>query len=227
MKHSIRLSILFFIMFIPCVFAEPLNYNLYNISTTATAEIDNDIMLVTLQASNQSQQAETANNKVNKQMATALNRLKNTPQIKYKTTNYQTRPIYKDQQIVAWKTTQQLELESTDLALLTKVMGKLQADLNITSMVFKVSQASRQKTQNQLSIDALNQFKQQATLIQKNMGASNYQIVSVNINTGNQYMAYPRPMMKSEMASSAPVVKSGSSAINVDASGQIQLMFNE
>ncbi|WP_298771879.1 SIMPL domain-containing protein [uncultured Shewanella sp.] len=227
MKHPIRLLSVLFILFTPYAFSEPLNYNLYHISTTATAEINNDIMQVTLQASNQSRQAETANNEVNKKMTTALNMLqKNTKQIKYKTTHYQTRPVYKDLQVIAWKTSQQLELESTDFPLLTKVIGKLQTELNITAIEFKVSPSVRKNTQNQLSIEALNQFKQQAELIQKNMGASNYQIVSVNINTGSQYLAYPRPMMKTEMASSAPAIKSGSSAINVDASGQIQLMFN-
>lgn len=208
------------------VIAEPLNYNLYNIATIAKMEVSNDIMTVTLLASNQSKDAAQANNKVNKQMAAALDILSDTNDIKYKTTNYQTRPIYKDQQIIAWKTSQQLELKSTDFPLLTKITGKLQAGLNIISIGFEVSQAIKQETKNQLSIDALNQLKQQAELIQKNMGASDYQIVSVNINTGNHYVAYPRPMMKSEIASSAPVIKGGNSAINVDVSGQIQLTFN-
>lgn len=226
MKYFIQLLSFLFIILTPYSFAEPLNYNLYHISTTATAEINNDIMQVTLQASHQSQQAEIAYTKVNKQMTRALNMLKNTKKIKYQTTHYQTRPIYKDQQIIAWNTSQQLELESTDLPRLTKIIGKLQSELNITAIEFTVSPSLKQKTQNQLSIDALNQFKQQAKLIQENMGASKYQIVTVNINTGNQYLTYPRPMMKAEMASSTPAIKSGSSAINVEASGQIQLMFN-
>ncbi|MCL1124100.1 SIMPL domain-containing protein [Shewanella surugensis] len=226
MKKHLRLLSTICIITSTSVIAEPLNYNLYHISTIARTDVSNDIMKVTLLASSQSQDAAQANDKVNKQMASALKSLSKTDEIKYATTNYQTRPIYKDQQIVAWKTSQQLELTSKNMPSLTQEIGQLQNKLNITAIGFEISPFVRQETQNQLSVDALNQFKQQAELIQKNMGASDFQIVTVNINTGNQHASYPRTLMKSEMALSTPVVKGGTSTVNVEASGQIQLMFN-
>ncbi|MEH6824577.1 MAG: SIMPL domain-containing protein, partial [Motiliproteus sp.] len=90
-----------------------LNYNLYHLSASTEEEIDNDIMKVTLLASHQAQQTLEANEVVNQQMASALKILKRTKEIHYKTGNYQTLPIYQNQQIVAWKSSQQIELKST------------------------------------------------------------------------------------------------------------------
>jgi predicted secreted protein len=206
-----------------------LNYNLYHLSASAEDEIDNDIMKVTLLASHQSMQSSEANKVVNQQMSAALKILKKTKDIHYETGSYQTQPIYKNQQISGWKASQQIELKSTNVDQLSDVVGKLQTELKISSMRFDVSKPVRQKAENALSVEALNQFKERALLIQKTMGANSYHVVAIDINTGTQRPPVRR-MMRAEMAmasdSSTPSVEAGNSNVTVNVTGQIQLVFN-
>jgi len=156
--------------------------------------------------------------------------LKKTTGIKYETGNYQTQPIYQNQQIAGWKASQEIELKSSDFNQLSTLVGKLQKDLKISSMAFEVSKPVRQKAEQRLSIDALDQFKERAMLIQKTMGASGYQVVSINVDTGSNRPLMRPMMMRAEMAmasdSGGPSIEGGDSTINVNVSGQIQLIFN-
>lgn len=211
--------------------AAELNYNLYHLSASAEDEIENDTMKVTLLASHQAQQSSEANKVVNQQMASALNKLKQTTGIHYETGNYQTHPIYQNQQVAGWRASQQLELKSTDVKQLSALVGKLQQDLKVSSMSFAVSKQVRHKTENLLSVEALTQFKARAVLIQETMGADRYQIVAIDVNTGTQPIPIRRSMMRAEMSMMAakppaPAVEGGSSTIYVKVSGKIQLIFN-
>ena len=232
MKYLLRVTItlLLAITFSLPSYAEDLNYNLYNLSAEVEKEIDNDIMIVTLQASHQALKSSEANQVVNKHMASALKTVKATKGIHYETGNYQTHPTYQNQKITGWKASQQIELKSTDINQLSSLVGDLQEELQISSMRFDVSKQIRQKTENGLSVNALNQFKKRAAVIQKTMGADSYQVVAIDINTGMQRPPVRRAMMRAEMAtvsdSPAPSVESGNSTVNVIASGQIQLIFH-
>ena len=232
MKHALKITItlLFALIISLPSYAEELNYNLYQLSSDAEDEIENDIMKVTLLASHQAPQSSEANKVVNKKMASALKKLKPTKDIQYETGNYQTQPVYQNQQITGWKASQQIELKSTDADQLSDIVGKLQEELKISSMRFDVSKQVRQKTENVLSVEALSQFKERAALIQKTMGADSYQIVKIEVNTGMQRPPVQRTMMRAEVSMSSysqpPSVEGGNSTINVEVSGQIQLIFN-
>ncbi|MFT6916863.1 MAG: putative secreted protein [Motiliproteus sp.] len=205
-----------------------LNYNLYQLSASAEDEIDNDLMKVTLTASHQALQTFEASNVVNSQMAEALGILKTTKNVQYQTGNYHTQPVYQNQQIVGWKASQNLELKSADVNQLSDILGVLQKELKISSINFDISQAVRKKVENLLSIEVLNRFKERAALVQETMGAVRYKVVSLNLNSGSQRPSFGRTLMRSEMASvsSAPAIESGKGTINVEVSGQIQLIFN-
>lgn len=230
MKYALTIAMTIMLSISLSTYAEDLNYNLYQLSASAEDEIDNDIMKVTLLASHQASVASEANKVVNKQMTPALEILKKTTGVKYETGNYQTQPIYQNQQIAGWKASQEIELKSSDFNQLSTLVGKLQKDLKVTSMSFEVSKPVRQKAEQRLSVDALNQFKERAMLIQKTMGASGYQVVNIDINTGSHRPPIRHAMMRTEMASVSdspgPAIESGDSTINVNTSGQIQLIFN-
>lgn len=230
MKHALTIAMTLMLSLSLPAYAEDLNYNLFHLSTSAEDEIDNDIMKVTLLASHQALLSKEANKVVNKQMASALETLKKTIGIKYETGNYQTQPIYQNQQIAGWKASQEIELRSSDAHQLSGLVGKLQKELKVSSMGFEVSKPVRQKVEQRLSVDALNKFKERALLIQKTMGASGYQVVSVDVNTGTHRPPIRRTMMRAEISmasdSVAPAVEGGNSTIKVDVSGQIQLIFN-
>jgi predicted secreted protein len=217
--------------FVLSSFATELNYNIYQLSVTTQEQVKNDIMKVTLMASHQAQSSTTVSQVVNKQMTVALELLESTTGIDYETANYQTHPAYRNQQISGWRASQQLILKSSDVKQLSKLIGQLQQDLKLSAMSFEVSKPVRQQVQNKLSVTALNQFKERATLIVQTMGADDYRIINVNVNTGMQFVPVARAMVRTEMSMmadsmSAPAVKSGNSVVNVNVAGKIQLIFN-
>lgn len=225
-----KISLLVAISFSCSSLADELNYNIYQLTSSVQEQVKNDTMKVTFNASHQAPDSSSVNQVVNKQMAQALKLLKATTDIDYQTGNYQTYPTYQQQKISGWRASQQLIVSSKDIAKLTKLVGQLQQYLKISSMGFDVSESQRQQFGQKLSIKALEQFKQRASLIQSTMGADSYQIVNVAVNTGGNYMpmanAMARPQMMMEKSMAAPEVAGGNSTVSVSVSGKIQLVFN-
>ena len=128
--------------------AAELNYNMYQLSTTAEQQVKNDTMKVTLVASHQDQQSSIVSKMVNQQMAAALTLLKSTSDIDYQTGNYQTHPNYQHQKINGWRASQQLILTSKDTEQLATLIGKLQQHLKVSTMSFEVSKLQQQLSKN-------------------------------------------------------------------------------
>ena len=211
--------------------ANELNYNIYQLSSSAQSQVKNDTMRVTFTASHQAPDSATVNNRVNRQMSDALKLLKSTSEIEYQTGNYQTYQTYQRQKGSGGRAEQQLVVSSKDVALLTQLVGQLQQHLKVSSMNFEASNALRQQTKEQLSINALEQFKQRASLIQTTMAADSYRIVDVAVNFGGNYPPVSHLMARPQMAMmdqsrATPEVASGKSTISVSVSGKIQLVFN-
>ena len=95
-------SIIFTVLLVGPASAEELNYNLVNLNAGAEKQVDNDILVVTMAASADTDSAKKAAQIVNQHMAWGLEQLASTPSIKTQSMNYQTRPRYKNKTIIGW-----------------------------------------------------------------------------------------------------------------------------
>ncbi len=200
-------------------------YNVVNIDASAEKEIPNDQMTVVLVSQHEGRSASEVSKQVNQEIGWALALVKLSTFIDTKTTNYQTYPIYNKQDITGWRTSQQLELKSTNVEGLSEAVGKLQEKLKIQQMYFGPTDATRKQYENQLIEEAMEAFKERVSIVGKHMENKDHRIINININSGgyNPPMLYQSRVMEKTMAmDSAPSVEAGTSKVTVTVNGSVQ-----
>jgi predicted secreted protein len=193
----------------------------------STREVENDwitaIVGVTAEDANPAALAD----RVNKDMAWALEQARAESKVKAKSGGYSTYPIQEEGRLRRWQASQQLVLESSDSAALTRLVGTLQSRLQLVSFQFSVSDERRSKVQEELVTEALAAFRARAALVAKGLGASGYALDDVSVETASP--GYPVPMMRAEMAmaksdmAAPPAVEAGTSRVAVSVQGSIVL----
>ena len=205
-------------------------FNKVSLQAEAQREVPNDEMTVMMAAEVQGSNPSELAERVNKDMAWALDLAKKQPAINAETHNYSTSPIYGKASgsggrvITGWRVRQELQLKTTEFQKLTELLGTLQERLQLTQMGFSPTPETRQKHQNELISEAMQAFKERVAIIQQNMDGRDYRIVELNVNTSG--FGY-RPMAMADMAMStmeraAPAVEGGTSEVTVTVSGSVQ-----
>ena len=135
---------------------------------------------------------------VNRIMAGALQDARKQTEVRVRSGNYRTYPVYDQRathdqrRIVRWRAEQELILESENAEALHQLLGALQDRLLLRSMGYSVSPEQGRQLDEGLTVEALEAFKARAELIVKQLGAAGYDIVRLHIGGGAQP---PMPMM--------------------------------
>ena len=165
--------------------------------------------------------------RVNKDMAWALEQARAESKVKARSGGYSTWPVQEEGRLRRWQASQQLVLEGSDSAALTRLVGALQSRLQLVSFQFSVSDERRSKVQEELVTEALTAFRARAALVAKGLGASGYTLDDVSVETASP--GFPVPMMRAQMAMAAsdkmapPAVEAGTSRVAVTVQGSIVL----
>ncbi len=204
---------------------EEVIFNKVNLQAQAERDIPNDLMTVILAVEHQGKQPSALAEKVNGDMQWAIEKTNKQPGIKSSTQAYYTYPIYKDRLVVGWRASQQLELESEEIAGLTNLVGTLQEKLQVKQMNFSPTRAARLQIENELIEEALMAYRRRVGIVQKHMDNMDYRIIELHVNTGSQrppVMYAERAMVQSMDARKAPNVEAGTSKLTVTVSGSVQ-----
>ena len=201
------------------------HYDRIHLSVSATAQLDNDTMVAIVSAQEEGSQAAQLSALVNKRIRNALELVKKHPQIKHQSNAYSSNPIYNKNKITGWRVSQSLRLESSNMALMSDVLGKLQADLALKSMQFTVSPDSKNKQDEILINEALEAFSKRAQQVVKKLDRRNYKIVDINISTSGAGVVRPQYQMRAMAmdAENSPAIAAGEQAVTVTVSGKIEL----
>jgi len=207
---------------------EELNYNLINLMATAQKNIDNNVLIVTMRSSADADSAQKAAKIVNQEMLWAQTLLKETPEIKKQTINYQTHPKYQNKVIVGWSVSQQLQLESEEIDTLSNIVGNLQEKLQVSSMNFGINSEQKEANTETLITEALALFQAKSKVITERLGAKDFRIVTLTISENAPAIPRQRSYQMEAMAMSAadtPQIEAGESELMVRVNGTIQLVF--
>lgn len=209
--------------------AEPTGYDQLSFQTEVKEEVQNDEVRASMykkaQASTSKALATTLNTSINNAMKIA----KRYPSVTVSTGQQRTYPRYdKNDKIIGWTGQASIDLKSTDFAATSQLIADLQETLVMDNLNFGVSDSKKDALEQKLMTEASHAFQQQAKNLTRAWNARGYRVVTVNLNTGNNY---PRPMygsmnMKAEAAdASVPSqsFESGNSTISVTANGTIEL----
>lgn len=205
-----------------------LSFNVFSLSASASGEAANDLMRVTVVAQDEGEDSAELQSSVNASMQWAISRLRPYTQIDVKTQDYKTFPQYNKNRtnIVGWRASQSLNLETTDVKSAGEAIRKLQERLQVTNIRFEPTPSTRSAVEDQLINEALDAFKQRAQLIRSNIGAPGYNLLDINVQTG---ASFAQPQLRGEIAMirsdsvAKPALEAGSSQITVTVTGRIQL----
>jgi len=211
--------------------ADEPRYNLVQLVAEAGEQVGNDTLQVTLTTYGEHRELTALARQINADMEWALGKARGHQDIKVGTGSYQTWPLTTrdGRTTTGWRGQQTLLLESKAVTELSELAGELQERLRITSMQFTVSTDKRTAVENSLIDTALNAFKARARLVADNLGARDYRIVSININTSSSRqppVVYRTNMAVAAMeADSAVAVEGGESEVHVSVNGSVELVL--
>ena len=131
------------------------HYDHVSLSASASKEVPQDELQITLYAVSEADNAKTTSDEVSNRVHKALSILNNKKDITTQTGSFNTHPVYRKQKITGWRSRQTLEVKSTNAAELSQLLGRLQNHVLIENIRYNVSEQSRRLVENQL-IEKLN-----------------------------------------------------------------------
>jgi predicted secreted protein len=188
-------------------------------------------MVATLLVQAEDKDSAVLASKINASMSWAVNVLRPFGALKIKTRDYQTYPRYDsggERKLIGWRGSQSIQIETDDFQAAGKAIQKLQARMQVQGLQLAAKAETRSAAADALIIDALSDFKNRASLIQRNMGATGYRILDVHIQSdqGGAAMYDSRSKGVEMMHSTAvaePSIEAGTSRVRVQVYGRVQL----
>lgn len=207
--------------------------NVVNFSTTASEELTQDWMSVTLHVQRDGTHASEVQAAVRQVLDAALTEARKAAQgqtgMTVRTTGFSVQPRYSNQgRIAGWQGSAQLVLEGTDSARIAQTVGKLNT-LQVGHVQYGLSRELRERQQAQLTADAIRQFRERASQMAQAFGFKGYTLGEVSVSSTDPDMGHRPPLMAMraktmEMAADAPLpVEPGKSTLSVTVSGQVVL----
>ncbi|RZI80675.1 MAG: DUF541 domain-containing protein [Rubrivivax sp.] len=211
--------------------AEPVRSNVLNFQATATQEVTQDLLSVTLQANREGTQAAEVQSGLKQALEAALAEAKRsaTPNgMEVHTGYFAVNPRYANNgRVNGWQGTAQLVLEGTDTARIAQTTGKLN-QLNVVNVAYGLSRGLREQHESALTQEAIKRFRARADELAKGFGFSTYSLGEINVQVGEPGFQ-GRPMMMAMRAKAAEVadaplpVEPGRGVLSVTVSGQVVL----
>ena len=201
-------------------------FNLVNLSAQAEREVPNDTITAVLAVDTEGADPAALADGVNRAMREALKTAEGYRNVKARSLNYQTWPVYDKQRITRWRVRQELRLESRDFPQATELIGKLQSTLVVAGLTVGLSNEARKQAENSLIVEALAAFHERAGLVREAQKARSYRVKDLQVASGGglqprMYAAQRGGVAASSVA--APSVEPGASVIQINISGTVQL----
>lgn len=189
-------------------------------------EVENDWITAVVGVTAEDANAAALADRINRDMSWALEQARAETKVKARSGAYSTYPVNEQGRLRRWQASQQLVLEGSDSAAITRLVGALQARLQLVSFQFSVSEERRRKVQEELVGEALAAFRARADLVARGLGASGYALDDVSVETASP--GSPVPMMRAQMEAfkaevAPPAVEAGTSRVSVTVQGSIVL----
>jgi len=206
----------------------PVHYDHITLSASASKEVPQDELQVTLYAVSESDEAKTTADEVSTRILKALSILNSESGISTQTGIFNTHPIYRKDKITGWRSRQTLEVKSSSPKLLSQLIGRVQNHVLLENIRYNISEQVRRITENQLIDKAMENFQHRARLVTSSLRREKYRLVDMNISTNHPRpnLIQARTMMASHAESAAsPAIQAGKQRIQVNINGTIEVQL--
>jgi len=201
------------------------------LSVTVEQSISNDEVIAHYRIEEIGTSAKKLRLKVNQITARLEKRLKS-EQVKHKTTGRSLRP-HREKGVFnykKWSLNQSGQILSSDLDNLANWLADIEAmGVKLNQLSFRVSSEKMRQAHNELRLEALRKFRDQAEVLSRGITASSFRIIRIQ-TSGNSRRHFARQPMMAEMAmakNTAPVMASGESKTTLTVSGEIEVQFTD
>jgi predicted secreted protein len=205
--------------------------NVVSLSATASQDINQDLLVVTLNVMREGMQASEVQGQLKQVLEAALAEARKSAQataMEVRTGAFSMYPRYNNQgRVNGWQGNAQLVLEGTDMARIAQVAGKLTA-LNVTGVDYGLSRATREASESALLAQAVARYRAKAQDVAKAFGMGSFTLGEVSVQSGEPgFENRPMPMLKAmraDAAEAAPLpVAPGKGTVSVTVSGSVVL----
>ena len=208
----------------------PMPRNIVQLSASATVEVPQDWLTLTLSTSRDGPDASVVQAQLKQALDDALiaaRKQAQSGQLDVHTGNFHLSPRYsREGRITGWQGSAGLVLEGRDFARIAALAGSIPS-LTMGGVQFGLSRAAQDRVAAEAQATAIDRFKTRASEIAKGFGFASYTLREVSVN-GNDRGPSPQPRMMAMLAkgavADAPVpLEAGTSAVVVTVSGSVQL----
>ena len=211
---------------------EPLR-NVVQLTSVGQVEVDQDWLRMNLAATRDGSDAATVQKQLQQTVDAAMRSLKpqaQGQQMQVRSGSFGVYPRHgNDGKIKGWQGRAEIVLEGNDFARISQAAAQV-SDMTVAAMGFGLSKEGRQKVLDQAQTQAIENFKQRATVLAQQFGFGGYTLREVSVNSQEDHYA-PRMQRstmamaasaKAEMADPVPV-EAGKEQVTVNVSGSVQL----
>lgn len=231
-RLRLSLSALTLSLLLGAAHAEAPRQNALSFSASATEEVTQDLLVVTLQATREGNQASDVQTALKQVMESALTEARKAaqgqPGIEVRTGSFSVQPRYTNAgRISGWQGSAQLVLEGTDTTRISQTAGKL-TQLNVVNMQYGLSRGLRERHEAALTNEAIQRFRSRASAMASAFGFKAYTLGEVSVSSTEPGFE-PRPYMMAtraktmEAADAALPVEPGKGRLSVSVNGQVYL----
>lgn len=202
-----------------------------NLSAFATREVAKDMISISLVVTKEGTDSATVQGQVKQVLDAALQQVRpsvSAGALDVQTGSFSVQPRYSNAgKINGWQGNAQLIIKGKDMTKVAQVAGALQ-QMNIVSVDYSLSREIKEKYEQELTQEAIANFRRNATQIAGGFGFESYAIKDVNVNTNSTPDGGPEfrsgMMMSKALASDMAVpVEAGKGFLTVTVSGRIVL----
>jgi predicted secreted protein len=210
--------------------AQPLPSQRVSLSATATVQVPQDELTLTLSTQREGSNAPEVQSQLKTALDAALTLAKRqaqSPLMSVSTGRFGLSPRYdRNGKLAGWQGSAELVLQGRDFVRISQTAGQLQT-LSVASVSFGLSALQRQEAQSQAQSEAIEQFQKSAADIARSFGFGGYTLgeIQVNVNQAGPVRPYMMAAGVRSMADeAAPVpLEAGLSQVSVTVSGSVQL----
>ena len=205
------------------------------LNASASVEVANDVLGVTLAATREGSDAAVVQSGLKQALDAALAEARKATrpngQLEVHTGNFSLFPRYTNKgQVSGWQGTAELLIEGKDLPAITQLTGRINAlpgGLTIARVGYRLSKEQREKVEADVTAQAIERYRARAADYARQFGYGGYAIREVNVSSNEPPGFAPVPMLRAKaMAASvdeALPIEPGKGVVSVTVSGSVQM----
>ena len=200
-----------------------------SLSASASVEVVRDLLTVTLSTTREGADAAAVQSQLKQALDAALAEAKRAArpgQLDVQTGNFSISPRYTNKGASnGWQGSAELVLEGRDMQAIGQLTGRI-TTLAIGRVGYNLSRELREKSEGEVSAQAIARYRAKAADYAKQFGYAGYSIREVNVNANEQMPPRGVPMQMKAMAvasEEALPVEPGKGTVSVNVSGTVQM----